>query len=353
MIQYPTTPVPATLIRGDGIGPEIMDATLAVLDALGAPFAWEIHKAGMEAMQAFGDPLPASTLESIRRTRLALKGPIAMVAGSDVASVNERLRAEFKLFANVRPVRSLVPGGRFDDVDLIMVRENTEGLYVGYEHYVPIDDDPAAVAEAVAIITRSGCRRIAQFTFDYAIKHGRKKVTIVNKANILKKLTGLFLDTALEVGRRYHERLQVDDRIVDDCAMQLVIDPGRFDVILTTNMFGNILSDEIAGLAGGRRLASSGHIGTDIAIFEGAHGSAPNIAGQGIANPIAQMLAAAMMLEHVGRPEPARRLRVALERVLREDSVKTRDLGGTASTAQFTEAVIRRIRESAAVTSPP
>jgi isocitrate dehydrogenase (NAD+) len=347
MNPHTTTTIPATLIQGDGIGPEIMDATLTVLDALGAPFAWEVHKAGMDATEDCGDPLPESTLESIRRTRLVLKGPITQVAGTCVGSVNERLRAEFKLFANVRHVRNLLPGGRSEDLDLIMVRENTEGLYVGYEHYVPIDDDPAAVAEAVAIITRSGCRRIAQFTFDYALKYGRKKVTIVHKANILKKLTGLFLETALEVGRRYQERLQLEDQIVDDCAMQLVINPGRFDVILTTNMFGNILSDEIAGLVGGRRLVSSGHIGANTAVFEAAHGSAPKIAGQGIANPLAQMLAAAMMLEHVGRPEPARRLRNALDQVLREDGIKTRDLGGTASTAQFTEAVIRRIRESA------
>ncbi len=344
MVQHSATALPATLIWGDGIGPEIVDTTLSVLEALGASFKWEIHTAGIDAIQAFGDPLPEVTLESIRRTKLALKGPLTTPVGGGYRSVNVRLREIFQLFANVRPARSLIPGGRFENVDLILVRENTEGLYVGYEHYIPIDDDPKAVAEAAAIITRSGCRRISQFTFDYALRHGRKKVTIVHKANILKALTGLFLETALEVGREYQGRLQIEDRIVDNCAMQLVINPNQFDVIMTTNMFGDILSDEIAGLVGGLGLAPSGNIGRDAAIFEAVHGSAPDIAGKGIANPSALMLAAAMMLEYVGRHAHARRLRDALERVLREDGIKTRDLGGTASTAQFTEAVIRRIR---------
>lgn len=346
MTQQSTTALPATLIRGDGIGPEIMDATVSALEALGANFRWEIHKAGMEAMQAFGDPLPeATTLESIRRTKLALKGPLTTPVGSGYRSVNVQLREIFKLFANVRPARTLVPGGRFENVDLVLVRENTEGLYVGYEHYIPVGDDPKAVAEAAAFNTRAGCKRVAQFTFDYAVRHGRKKVTIVHKANILKMLTGLFLETALEVGREYQERLQIEDRIVDNCAMQLVIDPSQFDVLVTTNMFGDILSDEIAGLVGGLGLAPGGNIGVGAAIFEAVHGSAPDIAGKGIANPSALMLAAAMMLEHVGRHEHAHRLRSALERVLRIDGIKTRDLGGTASTIQFTEAVIRRIRE--------
>jgi isocitrate dehydrogenase (NAD+) len=234
-------------------------------------------------------------------------------------------------------------GGRFEDVDLVLIRENTEGFYVGVEHYIPIDDDPKAVAEASGINTRSGCRRIAQYAFDYAVSHGRKKITIVHKANILKALTGLFLETALEVGKNYADRLQIEDRIVDNCAMQLVINPAQFDVILTTNMFGDILSEEIAGLVGGLGLVPGANIGKEAAIFEAVHGSAPDIQGLGIANPTALMLAAAMMLEHVGKHEQARRLRSAIERVLREDGVKTADLGGQASTKEFADAVIHQL----------
>jgi isocitrate dehydrogenase (NAD+) len=336
--------LPATLIRGDGIGPEIMDATLAVLETLGAPFAWEIHKAGMEAMQACGDPLPETTIDSIRRTKLALKSPLTTPVGGGYRSINVRLREIFKLFANVRPARTLVAGGRFEDIDLVLIRENTEGLYVGYEHFIPVDDDPKAVAEAAAIMTRSGCRRIAEYAFDYALRHGRKKVTIVHKANILKALTGLFLETAMAVGQNYADRLQVEDRVVDNCAMQLVINPAQFDVIVTTNMFGDILSDEIAGLVGGLGVAPGANIGKEAAIFEAVHGSAPDIAGQGLANPTALMLAAAMMLDHAGRHACAQRLRGALEQVLREDNIKTRDLGGTASTRDFTQAVIHRLQ---------
>lgn len=314
-----------------------------VLDALGAPFAWEVRKAGMEAMQEFGDPLPETTVESIRRTRVALKGPLTTPVGGGYRSINVRLRELFKLYANVRPARSLLAGGRFENVDLVLIRENTEGFYVGVEHYIPIDDDPKAVAEASGINTRSGCRRIAQYAFDYAISHKRKKVTIVHKANILKALTGLFLETALDIGKNYADRLQIEDRIVDNCAMQLVINPAQFDVILTTNMFGDILSEEIAGLIGGLGLAPGANIGKEVAIFEAVHGSAPDIQGLGIANPAALMLAAAMMLEHVGRYEQASRLRSALERVLRKDNIKTADLGGQASTKEFTNAVIHKL----------
>jgi isocitrate dehydrogenase (NAD+) len=342
--QSSSLALPATLIRGDGIGPEIMDATLAVLEILDAPFAWEIHKAGMEAMQACGDPLPETTIDSIRRTKLALKSPLTTPVGGGYRSINVRLREIFKLFANVRPARTLVAGGRFEDIDLVLIRENTEGLYVGYEHFIPVDDDPKAVAEAAAIMTRSGCRRIAEYAFDYALRHGRKKVTIVHKANILKALTGLFLETAMAVGQNYTDHLRVEDRVVDNCAMQLVINPAQFDVIVTTNMFGDILSDEIAGLVGGVGVAPGANIGKEAAIFEAVHGSAPDIAGQGLANPTALMLAAAMMLDHVGRYACAQRLRGALEQVLREDNIKTRDLGGTASTRDFTQAVIHRLQ---------
>jgi isocitrate dehydrogenase (NAD+) len=335
--------IPATLIPGDGIGPEITDATLLVLDALGAPFLWERRLAGMAAVEGHGDPLPAETLESIRRTRLALKGPLTTPVGGGYRSVNVHLRREFRLYANVRPARTLLPGGRYEGVDIVLVRENTEGFYVGFEHYIPMGDDPRAAAVSSGIITREGCRRVAQFAFDYALKHGRRKLTIVHKANILKALTGLFLETVREVGAKYEGRIQVEDRIIDACAMQLVLDPGRFDVILTTNLFGDILSDLIAGLVGGLGLAPGANIGRDAAIFEAVHGSAPDIAGQGIANPVAQMLAAAMMLEHVGRDDLASRLKRALEATMIEDGVRTQDLGGRASTAEFAQAVIRRL----------
>ncbi len=338
-----TDRIPATLIPGDGIGPEITDATLRVLDALGAPFQWERRFAGMAAVERHGNPLPAETLESIRRTRLALKGPLTTPVGGGYRSVNVHLRTEFRLYANVRPARTLLPGGRYEGVDIVLVRENTEGFYVGFEHYIPMGDDPRAAAVSSGIITREGCRRVAEFAFDYALKHGRRRLTIVHKANILKALTGLFLETVREVGAKYEDRIEIEDRIIDACAMQLVLEPSRFDVILTTNLFGDILSDLVAGLVGGLGLAPGANIGRDAAIFEAVHGSAPDIAGQGVANPTALMLAGAMMLEHVGRDDLASRLRGALEATLIEDGVRTRDLGGHASTGEFAEAVIRRL----------
>ncbi len=213
----------------------------------------------MAGMKAYGDPLPQPTLESIRRTRLALKGPLATPSGGGYRSSNVRLREEFHLYANVRPARTLIPGGRYENIDLVMVRENTEGLYVGYEHYIPIGDDPHAVAIGSGVNTRAGCIRIAEFAFDYAVRNKRRKVTIVHKANIMKALTGIFLETARQIGERYRDRLEIDERIVDACAMQLVLDPWQFDVIVTTNLFGDILSDEIAGLVGGARHRGQGH----------------------------------------------------------------------------------------------
>jgi isocitrate dehydrogenase (NAD+) len=337
--------IPATLIPGDGVGPEIVAVVIEVLSALGSPFAWEVQQGGLAGIKESGDPLPQATLESIRRTRLALKGPLETPVGGGYRSSNVRLREEFQLYANVRPARTLVPGGRFEDIDVVLVRENTEGLYVGFEHYIAIDDDPRAVAIGSGVNTRAGCRRIAEFAFEYAVRHGRKKVTIVHKANILKALTGLFLETAREVAKGYAGRVQADERIVDACAMQLVLDPWQFDVIVTTNLFGDILSDEIAGLVGGLGMTPGANIGERAAIFEAVHGSAPDIAGQGVANPTALLLAAAMMLEHVGRAGLARRLRAALDQTLREDQVRTRDLGGAASTAEFARAIVRRLRE--------
>jgi isocitrate dehydrogenase (NAD+) len=335
--------IPATLIPGDGIGPEIMDATVMVLESLGAPFAWEVHQAGMAGLETFGDPLPQTTLDSIRRTRLALKGPLTTPVGGGYRSSNVRLREEFHLYANVRPARTMVPGGRYEDIDLVLVRENMEGLYVGFEHYIPVGDDPHAVAIGSGVNTRAGCRRIVEFAFEYAVSNGRKKVTIVHKANILKALTGLFLETAQDVAKHYEGRIQVEERIVDACAMQLVLNPWQFDVIVTTNLFGDILSDEIAGIVGGLGMAPAANIGLDAAIFEAVHGSAPDIAGKGIANPLALLLAAAMMLDHVGRNDLAQRMRNAIDQTLNEDKVRTGDLGGVASTQEFSQAIVHRL----------
>jgi isocitrate dehydrogenase (NAD+) len=336
----------ATLIPGDGIGPEIVESAVRVLEALSAPFAWEVHKAGMAGVEEFGDPLPQLALDSIRRTRLALKGPLTTPVGGGYRSSNVRLREAFNLYANIRPTRTLIPGGRYENIDVVLVRENTEGLYVGFEHYIPIGDDPHAVAIGSGVNTRAGCRRIAEYAFEYAVINGRKKVTVVHKANILKALTGLFLETAREVGRLYEGRVQVDERIVDACAMQLVLDPWQFDVILTTNLFGDILSDEMAGLVGGLGMAPAANIGVDAAIFEAVHGSAPDLAGQGVANPLALLLASAMMLDHVGRQDLARRMRKAIDLTLNEDKVRTRDLGGTASTEQFTQSIIDQLKRT-------
>jgi len=339
--------LPATLIPGDGIGPEITAAVVDVLDALGAPFAWDTQQGGMAALQEQGDPLPEATIASIRRTRLALKGPLTTPVGGGFRSVNVRLREEFRLYANLRPIRTMLPGGRYEDIDLVLVRENLEGLYVAFEHYIPIGDDPHAVAISSGVNTRAGSRQIAEFAFEYAVRHQRKKVTVVHKANVLKALTGVFLETAREVAKSYEGKVQMDERIVDACAMQLVLNPWQFDVIVTTNLFGDILSDEMAGLVGGLGMAPGANIGKDAAVFEAVHGSAPDIAGKGIANPLALLLAAGLMLEHVGRGELARRLREAVNRALREDGVRTPDLGGKASTADFATAIARRVRETA------
>jgi isocitrate dehydrogenase (NAD+) len=342
------SPIAATLIPGDGIGPEITEATLLALDALGAPFKWDQQVAGMAGVNACGDPLPPACLDSIRNTRLALKGPLETPIGGGYRSSNVRLREEFKLYANLRPARTIIPGGRYDDIDLVLVRENNEGLYMGYEHFIPIDGDPHAVGMSTGINTRQGCRRIVHFAFDYALKKGRKKVTVVHKANIMKALTGIFLETARQIYEtEYKGRIEFEEVIVDACAMKLVMNPWQFDVLVTTNLFGDILSDEIAGLVGGLGMAPGANIGEHAAIFEAVHGSAPDIAGKGIANPIALMLAAAMMLDHVGRADLGDRLRKSIDATLNVDQVRTGDLGGKASTGEFTAALVQRIRASA------
>ena len=279
----------ATLIPGDGIGPEITAETLKVIEAAGVKFTWEEELAGVAAVEATGTPLPDTTIDSIRRTGLALKGPLTTPVGTGFRSVNVGLRKEFQLYANVRPAKTIVPGGRYDNVDIVLVRENLEGLYVGHEHFVQIGDDPRAVAESLAVVTRVGCDRIVRYAFEYALKQGRKKVTIVHKANILKMVSGLFLEVGKQVAKEYVGRVESNDMIVDNTAMQLVLRPEQFDVMVTTNMFGDILSDEVSGLVGGLGLAPGANIGTRGAIFEAVHGSAPDIAGKGVANPSAQI----------------------------------------------------------------
>ncbi|HEU4564446.1 MAG TPA: isocitrate/isopropylmalate family dehydrogenase [Gemmatimonadaceae bacterium] len=332
-----------TLIPGDGIGPGISDATVRVLQAAGADIEWECQLAGMAAVEAHGDPMPEATLESIRRNRLALKGPLETPVGTGFRSVNVALRRTFELYANVRPAKTIIPGGRFEHVDIILIRENTEGLYSGAEHYIPVGDDPRAAAESAAIITRVGSNRIHRFAFEYALRHGRKKVTIVHKANILKYSQGLFLEEGRAMAKEYAGRIEVEERIIDACAMQLVMRPETFDVIVTTNMFGDILSDEIAGLVGGLGLTPGANIGRGGAIFEAVHGTAPDIAGKGIANPGALILAGCMLLDHIGYRGQADRIRRALEGVVREGATVTRDLGGRATTDEFTDAIIARL----------
>jgi isocitrate dehydrogenase (NAD+) len=332
-----------TLIPGDGIGPEITAETVKVLEATGLRWEWDEQLAGVAAVEATGTPLPDATIESIRHRKLALKGPLTTPVGTGFRSVNVQLRKEFELFANIRPARSFVPGGRFEKVDIVLVRENLEGLYVGVEHFIAIGGDPRAVAESIAIVTRAGCERIIRYAFEYALRHSRKKVTIVHKANILKMVSGLFLEVGKRIAKEYEGRVESNDMIVDNCAMQLVMKPEQFDVMVTTNMFGDILSDEVSGLVGGLGLAPGANIGTHASIFEAVHGSAPDIAGKGIANPAAQMLAAAMMLDHLGELERGSRIRSAIEQTIVEDKVRTRDLGGTASTREFGDAVAKRV----------
>jgi isocitrate dehydrogenase (NAD+) len=336
-------PRQVTLIPGDGVGPSIAAATVRILDASGADIEWDTQVAGMAGVARFGDPIPDATLDSIKRTKLALKGPLETPVGEGYRSINVALRKTFDLYANVRPAYSIAPGGRYQNVDLVLIRENTEGLYVGVEHYIRVGDDPRAAAESIAIITRSGSERIVRYAFEYAVKHGRKKVTLVHKANILKFSQGLFLDTGRMVARDYAGQIEFEERIVDAMAMNLVLHPEKFDVIVTTNLFGDILSDQISGLVGGLGLAPGANIGNAGAIFEAVHGTAPDIAGKNVANPGAVVLAGCMLLDHIGDNDRARRIRSALETTIREGKTVTRDLGGTASTDEFTDAVIARL----------
>jgi len=342
-----TKRIPATLIKGDGIGPEITGATLAVLDALGSPFVWDEQTGGETAIALGLDPLPDATLESIRRTKLALKGPLGTPSGGSYRSVNVRLREAFNLFANVRPARTIVPG-RYDGIDIIVVRENLEGAYTGDEHWEEVEGDPKGAGVAIVRNTRKGAERIVRYAFDMAVRLGRRKVTVVHKSNIIKIASGLFLSVAMEIAKEYEGRLEVDSMIVDATAERLVTKPEIFDVIVTTNLFGDILSDQVAGLVGGLGLIPGGNIGTEAAIFEAVHGTAPDIAGQNKANPTALMLSAATMLDHVGEHEKATRLRNAIEKTL-QSGQRTGDLArlpGTVtvlSTSDYAKAVIANL----------
>jgi len=336
-----------TLIPGDGIGPAITEEVVRILDSAGAPLEWDRHDAGLTAVEKGHDLLPQETLDSIERNRFCLKGPLTTPIGAGFRSINVALRKHFDLYANVRPAESIVPGGRYDDIDIVIVRENTEGLYAGIEHYIGMRQDPRAVAESVMLITRYGSDRICRYAFEYAIEHRRKKVTLVHKANILKNTQGLFLEVGREVAKNYADAIEFEDRIVDATAMQLVLDPYQFDVIVTENMFGDILSDLTAGLVGGLGFAPGVNIGKDVAIFEAVHGSAPDIAGKGIANPSALLLAACLMLEHMGQNETAAKIRTALKTVIQDGETVTSDLGGSASTTAFADAVIEQIAADA------
>ncbi|UHH10424.1 isocitrate dehydrogenase [Luteimonas fraxinea] len=326
-----------TVIRGDGIGPEIMDATLHVLDAMQLGLTYEDADAGLMALEKHGELLPAATLESIRRNKIALKSPLTTPVGGGFSSINVELRRQFDLYANVRPATSFPnTRSRFaDGVNLITIRENTEGSYISEGQETSADGETAV---SITRITRKGSDRIVRYAFELARKTGRKKVTIVHKANILKSTSGLFLKVAREVAAEYPD-IEANEMIVDNTCMQLVMRPEQFDIIVTTNLFGDIISDLCAGLVGGLGLAPGANIGTDAAIFEAVHGSAPDIAGKGVANPCALLLAAAQMLDHLALPEQAERLRKAIVATLEAKDGVTPDLGGTGNTMAFAKAI--------------
>ncbi len=326
-----------TLIPGDGIGPEVVAAAVRVIEAAGVDIHWDEQTAGADTFYRAGEALPPATVDSIRRCGAALKGPTATPSGGGFRSINVQLRQQLELFANYRPAKSIAGVGRFENVDLLVIRENTEGLYSGLEHEVV-----PGVVESLRIVTEKASRRVVRFAFESARKHGRKRVTAVHKANILKLSDGLFLRVAGEVAAEYSD-IKYDDCIVDACAMKLVVDPTRFDVLVMENLFGDIISDLCSGLVGGLGLTGSGNIGEKLAVFEAVHGSAPDIAGRGIANPTALIRSAALMLEHLGESEAAGRIEAAVRSVITAGEILTGDLGGKAGTKQFTDAVIANL----------
>ncbi len=327
-----------TLIPGDGIGPEVSDAVVRVVAAAGVEVEWDRHDAGATAFARTGDALPQSLLDSVRRNRVALKGPIATPIAGGFASVNVGLRKSLDLYANLRPVKN-IPGivSRFEDVDLVIVRENTEDLYAGLEHQIV-----PGVVESLKIITTHASARIARFAFDYARRNGRQRVTAVHKANIMKHSDGLFLSCTREAAKDYPDATY-DEVIVDAACMHLVMHPERFDVLVMPNLYGDIVSDLCAGLVGGLGVVGSANLGDNIAVFEAVHGTAPDIAGRNVANPTALLLSALLMLEHIGEASHAERVRHALVRVLTQRHVRTRDLGGTATTNEYADAICREL----------
>ena len=327
-----------TLIPGDGIGPEVTEAVVRIFHVAGLDIEWERYDAGVTAFKRFNQSLPAELLDSIRRTRVALKGPVTTPIAEGITSVNVGLRKALDLYANLRPVRNL-PGvaSRFNNVDLVIVRENTEDLYSGLEHEVV-----PGVIESLKIITERASTRIARFAFEYATANDRKRVTAVHKANIMKLGDGMFLESTRKVSRE-HTSITYDERIVDAACMQLVMFPERFDVLVLPNLYGDIVSDLCAGLVGGLGVVPGANIGADAAVFEAVHGSAPDIANKNLANPTALLLSALMMLDHLGEPAASARIRAALDRVLTDGVIRTRDLGGTATTTEFTDAICRQL----------
>jgi isocitrate dehydrogenase (NAD+) len=330
---------PVTLIPGDGIGPELAAATRRVLDASGVQFDWEVVEAGEAVIAKEGTPLPQYVLDSILRNKVALKGPITTPVGEGFRSVNVALRQTLGLYANLRPVRS-IPGlrTRFENVDLVIVRENTEDLYAGIEHMVGPD-----AAESIKIITRAASERIARFAFEYAVANGRRKVTAVHKANIMKLSDGLFLESCRTIAAQYEGKIAFEDRIVDNMCMQLVQKPELYDVLLLPNLYGDIVSDLAAGLVGGLGVAPGANIGPEAAVFEAVHGSAPKYAGQNKANPTALMLSGVLLLRHIGQQGAAQRVEDAIRSVLAEGRTVTYDLGGTAGTSDFADAIVKRL----------
>jgi isocitrate dehydrogenase (NAD+) len=331
-----------TLIPGDGIGPDISSSAMKVVEAAGIKINWEIIEAGLPAIEKYKDPLPNEVLESIQRNQIALKGPITTPVGSGFRSINVALRQEFDLYANVRPAKT-IKGIKciHDNVDLVIIRENTEGFYSGLEHYINYKRD---TAESIGIISRRGSERIVRYAFDYARENKRKSVTAIHKANILKFTGGLFLNVAREVAREYPD-IEFRDKIIDAAAMQLVMNPAQFDIIVTTNLFGDIISDLTAGLVGGLGMAPGANIGYDIAIFEAVHGSAPDIAGKNLANPSALILAAAMMLRHLKLHNAAQKIETAIARVILEGKYVTRDINpeNYVGTAEMTDHIINAL----------
>ena len=324
-----------TLIRGDGIGPEVSDAVVSILEAAATPLAFEEQVVGRAAEESEGDPLPVRVLESIRKNRVALKGPVGTPVGKGFASINVRLRKTLDLYANLRPVKNL-PGvkSRFENVDIVLVRENTEDLYSGLEHEVV-----PGVVESLKIITERASTRIAKFAFEYARKHSRKKIHAIHKANIMKLSDGLFLKSIRSVAQQYPE-IEYKELIVDNACMQMVLNPQQFDLLLLPNLYGDVMSDLAAGLVGGLGVVGSANIGDEAAMFEAVHGTAPDIAGKGLANPTALLISSVMMLDHLGERTAARNIEKALEAVYREGKHTTKDVGGSAGTKEFTDAVI-------------